>query len=432
MPAALIRGDRLPRMKVAPPGPRSRHLARVIASAEAPVVNTLFRGEPSIVWREALGSNVLDVDDNLYVDLTSGFGVAAVGHRHPAVVEAVHAQVDRLLHGLADVASHPARIELAERLCGLAPMKDPRVYFAISGSDAVEIALKTAWLATGRERILAFEPAYHGSTLGALAMTSRDAFRRPFMSRLNPEVSRLSYGAPAAELESALGSDDIAAAIVEPLIGREGGREGIGLPPARWLAELSNCCARHDTLLIADEIFTGLGRTGRWFACEREGVTPDLLCCGKALGGGLPIAAVLGRGELMRHWDRRGEALHTATFLANPPACSAALAALNVLEVENLPRRAAELGVRAEAMAEDWRPLDSVRSVIGRGLFWTIEVERQENAAWLARSAVALGLLLLTSGRRIQLMPPLVITDRQWDHALEILDTLVRDLAGRG
>ncbi len=421
-PARLERGDLLPRVNVRPPGPRSLELAPRMARHEAPVVNTLYRGRPSVVWREALGSNVLDVDGNRYIDLTSGFGVAAIGHRHPRVVAAIARQSESLVHGMADVASSEPRVALAERLTQLAPMEEARVFFAISGSDAVEIALETAWLATGRTKFLAFDPAYHGTTLGALAATSRPEFRRPFSPQLNSLVTRLPHGAPARAIESELAAGEHAAVIVEPIVGRE----GILLPPEGWLSELADLCSRHGTLLIADEIFTGFGRTGSRFACDAEAVAPDLLCCGKALGGGLPIAAVLGRAKLMEAWNRDGEALHTATFLGHPLSCAAALAALDVLESEDLAARAARLGDRIDAITRKWTDLPSVADVRGRGLAWTLELATPEAAATLAGDALAHGLLTLAAGTRLQLAPPLVITEEQLDHALGTLRDLLR------
>ncbi len=330
-------GDLLPEIVVPPPGPRSRELSAALGKLEAPGVNTLFQGEPAILWEEAAGANVRDVDGNIYIDLTAGFGVAAVGHRHPRVVEAVRGQAGRLLHGLGDVMAHPLRVELARRLVALAPVDDPRVYFAISGAEAVEIALKTALGATGRPGVLAFEPSYHGLTLGALNVTSREEFRAPFAAHLHGHARRLPFAGDLARVDEALAGGEIGAAVVEPIVGRE----GVLIPPTGWLSGLAALCRKHGALLIADEIFTGFGRTGRLFAVDPEGVRPDVLCCGKALGGGLPIAAVIARRDLFRCWETPGEALHTATFLANPLACAAALAVLDILQEEDLPARAA-------------------------------------------------------------------------------------------
>ena len=421
MASRLGRGDLLPRMLTPSPGPRSRALSRRLARAEAPVVNTLYRGAPAVVWLEARGANVLDVDGNRYLDLTSGFGVAAIGHRHPRVVAAVVRQSARLLHGLGDVAAHPLRLRLAERLVALAPIENAQVHFAISGADAVEVALKTALLATGRRRILAFSGGYHGTTLGALAVTSRDAFRAPFAAHLTPHVVRLPYGCAPRRLAATLAAGDFAAAIVEPILGRE----GVVVPPAGWLRALERACRRHGALLIADEIFTAFGKTGAWFASLAEGVTPDLVCCGKALGGGLPIAAVLGRRELLAAWDRGGEALHTATFLAHPLACAAALATLDVLAKERLPARAARLGKHvAGRLARLGKRHPGLRWR-GRGLLWGLELESAAAASAAARAARAEGVLMLAGGAAgnvLQIAPPLVIREPQLDLALDVLE----------
>jgi 4-aminobutyrate aminotransferase-like enzyme len=213
-------GAEPPRIFVAPPGPRSRAVARDLFSFEAPGINTLAapsgeEAEPSsLCWAEARGANVRDLDGNVFVDLTSGFGVAAVGHRHPEVVAALHDQASRLLHGLGDVHSHPLRAELARRLGRLAPVPEPRVFYAISGAEAVEIALKTALAATGRPGIVAFEPSYHGLTLGALAATTRPAFRRPFADHLHPHVRHFPYGRLSEELSAHLSSRAAGAVLV--------------------------------------------------------------------------------------------------------------------------------------------------------------------------------------------------------------------------
>jgi 4-aminobutyrate aminotransferase-like enzyme len=418
-------GDLPPRIRTAPPGPRSRELSERLRELEAPGVNTLIPGQPSLLWEEAAGANVLDVDGNVFVDLTSGFGVAAIGHRHPRVVAAVREQSGRLLHGLGDVHAHLLRVALAERLTRLAPLPPEdgaQVFFSISGSEAVEIAIKTAVAATGRAGLLAFEPSYHGLTLGALAVTSRPAFRAPFAAHLHPHVRRLPYGCDPGRIEEALAGEDVAAVVVEPIVGRE----GVLLPPAGWLAAIARLCRERGTLLIADEIFTGFGRTGRLFAVEEDGVRPDLLCCGKALGGGLPIAAVVARRDLFRCWETPGEALHTATFVAHPLACAAALAALDVLEEEGLPERAARLGEDAGRRLVAWpERFPAVREVRGRGLLWGVELRTAAEAkAWTA-AALARGVILLAGGpegRVAQIVPPLSISAELLDTALGILE----------
>jgi 4-aminobutyrate aminotransferase-like enzyme len=429
----LRRGDLLPRIVTPPPGPRSRALSARLAQVEAPGINTLAGGRPALLWEEARGANVLDVDGNRYLDLTSGFGVAAVGHRHPRVVAAVRAQSGRLLHGLGDVGAHPLRVALASRLAALAPVGEPQVFFAVSGAEAVEIAIKTALAATGRAGVVAFDPSYHGVTLGALAATSRPEFRRPFLAHLHPHVTRLPFGCKPMAVERELARGRTACVLVEPIVGRE----GVLLPPPLWLTTMATSCRRHGVPLVADEIFTGLGRTGRLWAVDGARVRPDLLCCGKALGGGLPIAAVVGRRDLMAAWETPGEALHTSTFVANPLACAAALAVLDVIETEQLVARAEALGKelvrpRVETWPQRWA---AVREVRGTGLLWGIELtSRASAAAWVA-AARHRGVLLLTGspkGRVAQLVPPLTITPRQLTTALDLLELSLATLTDHG
>ncbi len=420
---SLGRGDLPPRIRVCPPGPRSRALARELARTEAPGVNTIYRGKAQIVWAEARGANVLDVDGNRYLDFTSGFGVAFVGHRHPAVVGAVARQSNQLLHGLGDVAAHPGRIELARRLAQLAPVDDPRVYFAVSGSDAVEVAIKTALLATGRPVILAFEPAYHGLTLGALAVSSRPEFQAPFRGHLHPHVRRLPFGADLAQLRSALAPGDVAAVMVEPIVGRE----GVLVPPGGWLGELAAAARAVGTLFAVDEIFTGFGKTGHWFAVDAEDLRPDLLVCGKALGGGLPIAATIARAAVLAAWASEGEARHTATFLAHPLAVAAALATLEVIEAENLIDQARTLGERLRARTTTWptRFPSVVDTTRGRALLQGVVLRDRGLAGAFAAGARARGVLLLAGGadgRVAQLVPPATITVEQLDLGLDLLE----------
>lgn len=425
----MTSGDLLPRLLTPPPGPRSRALSLRLRELEAPGVNTLpADGGPSLLWEAARGANVRDVDGNIYIDLTSGFGVAAVGHAHPRVVAAVREQAGVLLHGLGDVHAHPLRVALAERLVRLAPVDDPQVFFSISGAEAVEIALKTALAATGRPGILAFEPAYHGTTLGALAVTSRAEFRAPFAAHLHAHVHRLPFGCDPDRAAALFRGEALGAVLVEPIVGRE----GVLLPPPGWLAALAGLCRRAGVPLIADEIFTGFGRTGTLFAVdgeEGEGVRPDLLCCGKALGGGLPLAAVLGRRDLFRCWETAGEARHTATFLANPLSCAAALAVLDVLEEERLPARAAALGAAVGERLAALRGHPGVTGVRGRGLLWGVELATSGLAKGWVAEARARGVLFLAGGpegRVAQVVPPLTIAEEQLGAALGTLEAALR------
>jgi 4-aminobutyrate aminotransferase-like enzyme len=430
------------------PGPRSLDLAARLRAVEAPGIGGFVAGRPPPVWLEARGSRVTDVDGRTYVDLTAGFGAAAAGHAHPAVVAAVRAQADRLLHGLGDVHPHEVRVRFAERLAALAPVPDARVYPAVSGADAVEIALKTAQLATGRAPVAAFTGGYHGLSYGALRATWRPAFRDPFRAALAPETLRLPYpdtdhppfDAPhdglAACLEEARrrlrGAAELGrapgAVIVEPVQGRE----GVVVPPAGWLRGLAAIVREAGALLVADEVLTGLGRTGWLFDVEREGVVPDVLLVGKALGGGLPLAAAIAARPLFDVWDGGGEALHTATFLAHPLACAAALATLDAIESERLVERARgwEPRLRADlhALAAAHPPVARVRGV---GMLWGVEIGGAgarpdgERARRVVEQCLERGVLLLCGGPSanvLELTPPLVLAGDEWAEASAVLD----------
>jgi 4-aminobutyrate aminotransferase/(S)-3-amino-2-methylpropionate transaminase len=414
--------DQLPALRTPVPGPRSRELAARLGRVESRNV-TCLSPEP-IFWARARGANVWDVDDNRYVDLGAAFGVANVGHAHPRVVRAVAEQAGALLHGMGDVHPSAVKVELLEALARRFPGGGPaRAVLGSSGSDAVELALKTAALATGRAGIVAFEGGYHGLAIGALDATYRADFRAPFAARLAGATAFARFG-DADDVRRAARACDapIGAVIVEPIQGRGGER----VPPDGFLAALRALCDSEGWLLIADEIYTGFARTGARFACDHENVQPDLLCVGKGLAAGMPISACIGRADVMDAWPpSRGEALHTQTFLGHPPACAAALASLAVLEEEKLAERAAEIGGRAlEQLRSDTAGLASVAEVRGRGLLLGVEcigpeVARAATAALLARGVIAL--TAGDDGRVIALSPPLTIGRDALDFALDAI-----------
>jgi 4-aminobutyrate aminotransferase/(S)-3-amino-2-methylpropionate transaminase len=416
-----------PSLVTAVPGPRSRALAQRLAAVESRNV-TALAPEPPIFWERAAGANVWDADGNRYVDLGAGFGVANVGHAHPRVLEALAAQERALLHAMGDV--HPAAVKVAllEALAARFPGGGPaRVVLGSSGSDAVEVALKTALLATGRAGVVAFEGTYHGVTFGALDVTSRRDFREPFKERLAGRTRFARFGDAADVARAARACPaPVGAVIVEPVQGRGGER----VPPPGFLRALRERCDAEGWLLIADEVYTGCGRTGRFFACEHEGVVPDLLCVGKGLGGGAPISACVGRAAVMDAWPvSHGEALHTQTFLGHPPGCAAALAALAVIEEEKLAPRAAELGEVALAfLREATRGNPHVVECRGLGLLLGIECDSPAAALRGCADALRRGVIVIPSGddgRVIAVTPPLVI-DR--DALLSALGTLVECL----
>jgi 4-aminobutyrate aminotransferase-like enzyme len=379
------------------------------------------------VWERALGANVWDPDGNRFVDLTGGFGVASAGHANPFVLDRVRAQLDQLVHGLGDAFPGRVRIELAAALARVAPGDLHQSIFASSGSEAVEAAIKTAVMATGRSKILTFEGSYHGMSLGVLpASHYRASFRTPFSGLLRPYAEYKRWGEPLLfDL-----SDLPAAILVEPVQGRGGDR----CPPVGWLASLRRLCDSHGVLLIFDEIFTGFGRCGDLFLSGSEaadGVVPDLLCLGKGLTSGFPLSVCIGSESVMAAWGlSRGEALHTSTFLGHPVGCAAGLAVIDLFEEHNLLSRARDLG---RTMGEDLEKLRTshpgrIGAIRGRGAMRGIEIIPPEDSMALCRAMLAEGYLILPSGLSgevLSLTPPLTLTRAQWEGALGALDTVL-------
>lgn len=426
-----LAGDELPALRTPIPGPRSRALAERLARVECRNI-TALAPVPPISWMEARGAAVRDADDNIFIDLTAGFGVAAAGHANPSVAAAIARQADMLAHGLGDV--HPAalKVQLLERLASLTPGRLGVGILGSAGAEAVEAAFKTALLRTGRPGILAFSGAYHGLTYGALAATHREDFRSPFHRQLYAGVRFAPFPSEEGELEGSItrvhavlgeaesSPDPIGAIIVEPIQGRG----GLVVPPAGFFQALRAAADGERTLLIFDEIYTGCGRTGRWFACEHEGVTPDLLILGKALTGSLPLSAVIGTPDAMSGWPAStGEAIHTSTFLGNPIACAAALAQLAEIEQLGLVERAAALGARIAARAQEWCSLPGVAGRRGRGLLQGVVMQSGAAAVAVIDAALQAGVLLLAegAGNVLAITPPAVITDAQLDHACHVL-----------
>jgi len=443
----LLPGDLLPLVRAnGPGGDATRALVDLLASVECPGLTARRRrreeltgaSHDPIVWARARGANVLDVDGNRYVDLTGGFGVALLGHGHPEVVAAVKAQAGTMLHALGDVYPSAQKILLESRLAALVPWS-ARVILGLSGADAVEAALKTAMLATGRPGVLAFEGSYHGLSYGALAACGyKLSFRAPFAEQLNPAVRFAPY--PSAEgversLEAArtvLAEGRTGAVLIEPTLGRG------GVEPAAdgALAALAALARAHGAVLIADEIYTGLGRTGTWFQSEAMNCEPDIVVIGKALGGGLPVSAAILREGVATAWGSSvGEAIHTSTFLGNPLACAAALASLEVLqrqETAAMIRRCAvsmERALRASLEA----PGLGVRRLTFVGMLVGVTIEGGlRRALAVCRRMLERGYVLLTGGVAgdvLTLTPPACMTDEQIDDFAKTLAEVLSESA---
>ena len=423
----VARVIRLPELSTEVPGPLSRALAERLARVEAPGVTCL---DPSlwtpVFWERGEGLAIVDVDGNRFLDATSAFGASALGHAHPAVAAAIAEQSARLVHGMGDV--HPTRlkVELCERLAERGPWEEgARILLASTGAEAVEGALKTARLASGKPRILAFEGGYHGLTYGTLACTHREHFRSPFADQLRSDLvvhAPCSLAGLDALDERAL--EGVGAILCEPIQGRG----GVVVPEPGFWSRLFELSRRLGAILIADEVFTGCGRTGVFLASVLEGVEPDLIVLGKALASGFPLSAVLGRAAVMNAWPvSHGDAIHTSTHLGNPLGCAAALASLEELDrgdwIENAHERGGTLACGLAELAT--RHPGAVATTRGRGLMQALVLEDARLAPALLTAALRRGLFLLGAGEHgeaIELTPPLVLGEEHVRSILRLLE----------
>ncbi|TMB62093.1 MAG: aspartate aminotransferase family protein [Chloroflexi bacterium] len=406
-------------------------------------------GTPVVVAR-AVGSEVWDPEGKRYLDFVAGIGALNLGHQHPDVTAAVREQLERYTHVSAQVVTYEPYVRLAQELDRIYPRGDAALatksVFANSGAEAVENSMKIARVATGREWIIAFQNSFHGRTYAAMTATGKTKnSRMAFMRTTTPNIAHLPYPYPyrplaplegddLAELyvrlfeqalDTNLAPEHVAAVIIEPIQG-EG---GFIVPPARFLKRIAAICRRHDILFIADEIQTGMARTGRMFAIEHSGVTPDLLVTSKSLGAGFPIGAVTGRADL---FDALGPGTLGSTFGGHPIACAAAIKTIEVIERDGLAARATAIGAtlrrRFEAMAKSQAGIGDVRGV---GAMQAIELVQDRTTKKPApvdaiiKRACERGLLVLRAGlysNVIRTLVPLTITDPQLEEGLDILE----------
>lgn len=410
-------------------------------------MRTWAEAEP-LVWARTAGDRVWDEDGREYLDLYAGFAVAAVGYCHPRVTEAIRRQAGEMTHC---PSAHPSRVraELYERLARIAPPGLERFVLAVTGSLANELAVQLARAHTGRSTVIAFSGGYLGRSVGAVALAGKRAYREPvrvaagaqFLPYPDPYRSPWAGGRDPAEAVLALletlladpasGVDPVAAVVVEPIQGNG----GIVVPPDGFLQGLRELCDRFGALLVFDEIQCGFGRSGRTWACEHWGVTPDLLTVGKGLGGGMPVAAVVGRADVMATWEPDAT---TSTFLTNALNEAAAVAAVDVLLADGLVARSAELGERLRArLREELDGVTAVGEVRGRGLFVGIELvagrESREPDAGRAkevqRELRRRGILVGRGGRYgnvLKLSPPLVVGEAALLDAVETIGEVLR------
>jgi 4-aminobutyrate aminotransferase len=432
-----------PKIKGALPGPRAK---AAVAEDDRLISPSYTRSYP-LVAKSGKGIRITDVDGNEFLDFAAGIAVNSTGHCHPEVVAAIQKQAAELIHMSGTDFYYESMTEFADRLSKIAPMPGPhRFYYGNSGAEAVECAMKLARYHTGRQNIIAFLGAFHGRTMGALSLTGSKAQQKRRFGPVVPGVTHVPYpyayrhhkGGPEAEEEFALGCaryieerlfktilppEEVAAIIIEPIQG-EG---GYVVAPTRFMQELRAICDRHGILLIADEVQSGAGRTGKWWAIEHTGVHPDIVCSAKGIASGMPLGICMARAEVM-NWVPGS---HASTFGGNPIAIASALATMDILEREGIAN-AAKVGGKILERLNGWKathPL--VGDVRGRGLMIGIElvgdkVTREPVTALRNRIetlAFERGLLVLGCGETtIRLCPPLIVSEDEVTVALDILE----------
>jgi 4-aminobutyrate aminotransferase/(S)-3-amino-2-methylpropionate transaminase len=431
------------------PGPRSRAL---MARREAAIPRGPANATPVFVAR-ADGATIEDVDGNRYIDFAGGIGCLNIGHRSPRVISAIQAQLEKHLHLCFAVTPYEGYVAVAEKLNSLAPGDFAKKTILLnSGAEAIENAIKIARAYTKRPAVICFEDAFHGRTLLTMSLTSKthpykagfqpfasDIYRIPFAYpyRNAPGTSSAEF---AHHLEDAfkrsVAPESVAAVIAEPVLG-EG---GFVVPPRDYFKLLQNICRKHGILFIADEIQSGFARTGKWFASEHFGIEPDLVAMAKSLGGGMPIAAVTGRAEIM---DAPQPGSLGGTYCGHPASCAAALASIETIEKDGLLARSTALGEHFERRALGWQkkwPL--IGEVRGLGGMCAIELVRDAGTREpadtetkeIAKYCYEHGLIMITAGtfnNVIRILVPLVVTDEQFNDGLDVLEAALTSVAER-
>jgi 4-aminobutyrate aminotransferase len=438
---------KLPILLTPLPGPKAR---QVIARDTQFISPSYTRGYP-MVAKSGRGAMVEDVDGNLFLDFAAGIAVVSTGHCHPQVVEAIQSQAAELIHISGTDFYLPNMVDLAERLAAVAPGKEAKkVYFGNSGTEAIEAAIKLARYHTRRDKIIAFHGCFHGRTLGSLSLTASKAVQRKGFGALlagvfhipYPNSYRCPYGnpSPCTCVESAtflereifkrmVDPDEVAAIFIEPIQG-----EGGYVPaPKEFLVELQRICRKHGILLVCDEVQSGMGRTGKWWACDHAGIEPDILCVAKGIASGMPLSATIARASLM-DWK---PGAHASTFGGNPVSVAAALVTMDLLEAQYIENARRVGGFLMGRMA-DWPARHRiVGDVRGKGLMIGVEIVRdqktKERAGDLREAIVDLafekGLLLLGAGENtIRIAPPLIVDEEQAAYAAQTLEACISEV----
>jgi 4-aminobutyrate aminotransferase len=441
-----------PKLKTAIPGPNAK---RILAGDERYISPSYTRSYP-LVAKRGRGIVVEDVDGNEFFDFSAGIAVTSTGHCHPEVVAAIQKQAGELIHMSGTDFYYESLVTLAERLSKIAPMPGPhKIYYGNSGAEAVEGALKLARYHTKRQQVIAFFGAFHGRTMGALSLTASKPQQKRRFSPLVPGVTHVRYpdvyrgcsGGPQDAEKFALGCaryiedklfktilapEEVAAIFVEPIQG-EG---GYVVAPTIFMQELRRICDKHGILLVLDEVQSGIGRTGKWFAVEHTGVHPDIVCMAKGIASGMPLGVTLSKADIM-DWIPGS---HASTFGGNPVCIAAALATLDVIEKEGLLRNSHEVGDHMMKRMADWpKKHRIVGDVRGRGLMIGVEIVKDQNTREYGASerdriveqAFERGVLFLGCGpSTIRIAPALVVTKDEADVAMDALEESIAVVEG--
>jgi len=443
----ILEKAKRPRITTPLPGPR----AKEFLERDAKYISPSYTRSYPLVMQRGYGAMIEDVDGNIYLDFNAGVAVAALGYANPSIAEVINEQSRSFVHISGTDYYYPHQTALAEKLSQITPGEfAKRVHYGNSGAEAIEGALKAAIYCTGRSKFIAFRGCFHGRTLGALSLTSSRAAQRHGFGAQVLDVTHVPYANPfrfdltcdpgesvghravryieETIFATTVPPKDCAAIVVEPVMG-EG---GYVVPQADFLPELRRICDEHGILLIADEVQSGMGRTGRMWAIEHSGVVPDIICMAKAIGGGLPLGVTLARADLM-NW---GPGAHASTFGGNPVAIAAALKTIELLE-GGIMAHGAEVGKYIMGrLAEIKSRHKCVADVRGLGLMIGIEIARQDNKPWpelrdrIVAESFKRGLIVQGAGQSaVRLSPPLIIDRDQADIALEILEDCIRSSA---
>jgi 4-aminobutyrate aminotransferase len=432
-----------PKLKTAIPGPNAR---RIIAGDDQYISPSYTRSYPMVAKR-GRGIVVEDVDGNEYFDFSAGIAVTSTGHCHPEVVAAIQKQAAELIHMSGTDFYYESMITLAERLSKIAPMPGPhKIYYGNSGAEAVECALKLARYHTKRQQVIAFLGAFHGRTMGALSLTASKPQQKRRFSPLVPGVTHVRYpdiyrGCVEPQdadkfalgcaryiedklFKTVLAPEEVAAIFVEPIQG-EG---GYVIAPTIFMQELRRICDKHGILLVADEVQSGVGRTGKWWAIEHTGVHPDIVCSAKGIASGMPLGVVISKAEVM-DWVPGS---HASTFGGNPVSIAASLATLDVIEKEGLLHNSQEVGAHMLKRMVDWpRKHKIVGDVRGRGLMIGVEIVKDQKTREYGNAerdrivelAFERGVLFLGCGpSTVRIAPPLIVTKDEADVAMDALE----------